>query len=67
MSKKKTLPKNEKELLDELCNDEIDHYINISSRGDGKSFATKRIHQFYHFRKEQKSDDTDIDIDDFPF
>ena len=26
------------ELLDELCNDEIDHYMSITSRGNGKSF-----------------------------
>lgn len=29
---------NQLELLDELTNDEIDHYISITSRGDGKSF-----------------------------
>ena len=38
--KEKYLPKefNQLELLDELCNDEIDHYMSITSRGDGKSF-----------------------------
>lgn len=29
---------NQLELLDELCNDSIDHYISITTRGDGKSF-----------------------------
>ena len=29
---------NQLELLDELCNDEIVHYISIKSRGNGKSF-----------------------------
>ena len=36
---------NQLELLDELCNDEIDHYISIKSRGDGKSF------KYYNERK----------------
>ena len=38
--KEKYLPEefNQLELLDELCNDEIDHYMSITSRGDGKSF-----------------------------
>lgn len=38
--RKKYLPAefNQLELLDELTNDEIDHYISITSRGDGKSF-----------------------------
>lgn len=38
--KEKYLPTefNQLELLDELCNDEIDHYMSITSRGDGKSF-----------------------------
>ena len=38
--KEKDLPEefNQLELLDELCNDEIDHYMSITSRGDGKSF-----------------------------
>ena len=31
-------------LLDELCNDDIDHYISISNRTDGKSF--NYIHAF---------------------
>lgn len=29
---------NKLELLDELCNEDIDHYISITTRGDGKSF-----------------------------
>lgn len=29
---------NQLELLDQLCNDTIDHYISITTRGDGKSF-----------------------------
>ena len=33
------------ELLDELCNDEIDHYMSITSRGNGKSF------NYYNERK----------------
>lgn len=29
---------NQLELLDELCNHDLDHYMSITSRGDGKSF-----------------------------
>lgn len=29
---------NQLELLDQLCNDELDHYVSITTRGDGKSF-----------------------------
>lgn len=38
--KKKYLPEryNQLELLNELCNPEIDFYISITNRGDGKSF-----------------------------
>ena len=36
---------NQLELLDELCNDEIEHYISIKSRGNGKSF------NYYNERK----------------
>ena len=38
--KKNYLPKmyNQLELLDELCNTELDYYISITNRGDGKSF-----------------------------
>ncbi len=38
--RKKYIPKryNQIHLVDELCNDEIDHYISISNRTDGKSF-----------------------------
>ena len=45
--KEKYLPEefNQLELLDELCNDEIDHYISIKSRGNGKSF------NYYNERK----------------
>ena len=49
------------ELLDELCNDEIDHYISITSRGDGKSFL-----EIEQYQKQQKSNDNEVDID-FPF
>lgn len=35
---------NQIHLLDELCNDDIDHYISISNRTDGKSF--NYIHAF---------------------
>lgn len=38
--KKKYLPQeyNQLELLDHLCDDSIDHYMSITTRGDGKSF-----------------------------
>lgn len=37
---RKTIPKryNQIYLVDELCNDELDHYVSISNRTDGKSF-----------------------------
>ena len=35
---------NQIHLLDELCNDELDHYISISNRTDGKSF--NYVHTF---------------------
>lgn len=65
--KKKYLPEefNQLELLDELCNDEIYHYISITSRGDGKSFTLQK--KMRELLKEEKSDDTEVDIDDFPF
>ena len=73
--KEKYLPTefNQLELLDELCNDEIDHYMSITSRGDGKSFnyisavGYLSYLEIEQYQKQQKSDDTDIDIDDFPF
>lgn len=37
---------NQIHLLDELCNDEIDHYIDISNRSDGKTF--NYLHFFIH-------------------
>ena len=47
--KEKYLPEefNQLELLDELCNDEIDHYISIKSRSNGKSF------NYYNERKKK--------------
>src|SRR5699024_11754779 len=44
--KEKYLPKefNQLELLDELCNDEIDHYMSITSRGDRKSTRLNSSH-----------------------
>lgn len=50
--KKKYLPKkyNQLELLDELCNPEIDFYLSITNRGDGKSFnyPSSLLYLSYH-------------------
>ena len=73
--KEKYLPTefNQLELLDELCNDEIVHYMSITSRGDGKSFnyisavGYLSYLEIEQYQKQQKSNDTEVDIDDFPF
>lgn len=50
----KYIPKqyNQIKLVDELFNDEIDHYISISNRSDGKSF--NYIHFFLNFAIDYK-------------
>lgn len=47
--REKTIPEryNQINLVDELMNDEIDHYMSISNRSDGKSF--NYIHFFINF------------------
>lgn len=48
----KNIPKryNQIKLLDELCNDDVDHYISISNRSDGKSF--NYLHALLHISSE---------------